>query len=161
LGRQREESLLRTLSKQQRQRLQQIQLQADGALTFTRPEIQEKLNMSPEQAQEISELVRQANEDLAQSRNALEGVFGSLVQTDPKRPNVRTITPADAPKFKAAQAKADKENESIRRTLDSAVARVLRKKQRDSFRKMCGEPFDLKRLEVPLSAPADGRRPPN
>lgn len=124
LVKQLEESWLKTLSKRQSQRLKQIQLQADGPLTFLRPEIQEKLNMSPEQIQEIEELVRQANQDLVEARNTANAVASSVTQADPKNPNRRLIAAADAPTYKAAVAKAVKDRDSIRQALDSSIAKV-------------------------------------
>jgi hypothetical protein len=53
----------RVLARGQRSRLDQIQLQAEGAIAFRRDELQQRLNLTPEQIDEIVSIVDQGNRE--------------------------------------------------------------------------------------------------
>src|SRR5260370_25911256 len=52
-----EAAALKVLTAEQRRRFAGIQLQAEGPLAFTHPEIHQRLNLSPDQVEAIGEIV--------------------------------------------------------------------------------------------------------
>jgi len=76
-------ALIKILTKPQRSRLTQIALRREGLLSaITRPDIQQKLNMSEEQIAEVATTLDQANQDRRQqqreSGKATQELFASL-----------------------------------------------------------------------------------
>ena len=134
-----ERPILDVLDSHQRSRLEQLQLQADGPAAFMRPEIQDRLRMSPEQADAIRMIYERGRQEMAQSATLPPGVtpvprgltlekrlellkskdFGTQVE------NVRTqvIT--------------------TRNAIMREIAENLNKKQRATYLKMLGEKLEF------------------
>jgi hypothetical protein len=148
-----ETARLRVLDRRQRARLQQIQLQAEGPLAFTRPEVVEKLNLDPEQLALLH---------LAVSQGQVKIANAALVRVD----DVGGGPAADVEKRSAEQVEK-RYAKSKKRSLDAVVsareevmrsiARILRKSQRDTYRKLIGEPFELSKIRnAPVAPPSAG-----
>jgi hypothetical protein len=134
-----EAPLLKILDPRQRSRLEQLQLQADGPMALRRPEIQRRLNMTPGQIEMIEEIVSEGREAMSQAATVPKGLL-------PGGPN-----------FGAEDRKKLLESEKFRSTVQEKRAAVIRvrqamstrfekqltKKQRASFQKMLGDPFDF------------------
>jgi hypothetical protein len=130
----------KVLDRRQRQRLDQLRVQIDGPFAFSRPEIQERLNLAPEQVEAIQEIVNQSREKM----------FEAIV-----------IPPAVIPEGMSPANRADheklKENKQFaehvqkgKRTLVQLrqeamrqILKVLSRGQRARYETMRGEPFDF------------------
>ena len=85
LARESDGPLLEVLNRRQRIRLEQIQLQADGFMAFRRPEIQERLNLLPDQIESIDEIINNSRQALKKAGEIPAGIL-------PPRPNPRAFT---------------------------------------------------------------------
>jgi hypothetical protein len=151
-----EAAKVRVLSPAQRARLEQIRLQAEGPAAFNRPEIQDRLNMSPEQAEEIKAIVSQGREqavrvsalppDLAEARLG--------IQTAREREQL-----AQSKNFASGVEGARNLALGVREATMREIERSLTKRQRERYRRMLGEPFDLATIR-PRGASTAARRAP-
>ena len=140
------------LEPKQRERLDEIQLQAQGPLAFTLPdspfrvfvETHPELRMSEDQLRRVRAIVDEGDKEIDKvskfpvRRNPNDGPL--TVDA------VRVL--AAAPEFQAAKAKA---RQATREARDAAIRRidqVLTEPQRATYRAMLGRPFDLSKLDV-------------
>lgn len=145
-------ALAKILNKSQRDRIHQIQLQQEGPMAVTKPEMQTKLNMSPMQIEQIAMIVderQQAQRNLfSQGRDQMAGfqsadgrfdfrAFQAKVQQDPQ--------------FKAEMDKnreaMTKQSTQLQDQSIAMIGKTLTKKQHQNFQKMQGPPFDLAKLD--------------
>jgi hypothetical protein len=127
-----EKESLAVLKPQQRARLREIQLQAEGPLAFTRPELVAALKMSPEQA----ELVRRAVEE------GREQIVSSSVVSVDSSAGKRSSAAARQTANVAERSAAVKETTEARLITKNAVFELLNKWQRDRYKRMLGKSFD-------------------
>src|SRR5262245_25517601 len=119
-----ETSLLKVLDRSQRTRLLQIQYQAEGPKAFTRPEVQERLNLSPEQIEQILAIVSQGDVELRQAILAPEDLPKDIrADIEKRRAQLESKPFQDA--IKNAEGAASKVRTSIMRD----IAKVLTKGQ--------------------------------
>ena len=180
-------AVIQELQRKQRIRLEQIKLQADGPLGFERPDVIERLGLEDTQIEMIQAI-------LAEGRGQMEQSGGFMVRTAGAMPGPgfgpgpgagdgagAGAGPGGAPpspqdlkkkfsskefqdQLKAQFEKRRKETQSVRDRMMQAIAQVLSRGQRANYRKMLGEPFDLKPLQnaapnisvTTFDAPGDG-----
>jgi hypothetical protein len=148
---------MRVLDRGQRSRLDQIQLQAEGAIAFKRDEIQRRLNLDPEQIDEIVTIVDQGNQEVY--RVATAQVETSLASQPVDA--ARNRGPSRAPVPKEGVKKSREAATSVRGKAMQSIGKVLSKKQRENYTKMLGKPFDLGKLRPdPGAKPADAKEKP-
>ena len=144
-------ALVKVLSAKQRERLAQIKLQAEGPMAFTRPEIQQRLNMDEEQVAMIGEIV-------AEGRAALSQEAALPPELRPARPlsaeEREQLHSSQA--YKTAVGKTRTAAIEVRERTMQAIAKVLTKKQRDKYQSMRGEPFGLDKMQA---TPGNSSRP--
>jgi hypothetical protein len=133
LREQAEKECLGVLKPQQRARLREIQLQAEGPLAFTRPELVAALKMSPEQAELVRRAVEEGREQIVSS--SVVSVYSSA----DKRPSAAASQTANVAERRAAV----KETTEARLETKNAVFELLNKWQRDRYKRMLGKSFDL------------------
>ena len=85
LTREDERPLLNVLDKQQVSRLEQLQLRADGPWAFMRPEVQNRLRMSPEQVELVQALFEQGARRLRNRQDSRSAPSGSTPECRPNR----------------------------------------------------------------------------
>jgi hypothetical protein len=166
-------AVMRELQRKQRTRLDQIKLQADGPLAFERPEVLERLNLEESQIELIQEILADGRGQMEQSGGLMLRTAGAMpgpgFGPGPGKagdgagadagagPGGAPPSPQDLKKkfsskefqdqLKAQFEKRRKETQSVRDRMMQAIAQVLSRGQRANYRKMLGEPFDLKPLQ--------------
>lgn len=145
-------ALAKILTKPQRERILQIQLQQEGPMAVTKPDIQKKLNMSEVQIGQIASIVderRQAQRDLfsqgqermAQFQNAEGRVDFRAIQAKMQQD----------PQFKAEMDKnreaMTKQSSQLQDQSIAMIGKTMTKKQHQNFQKLQGPPFDLEKLD--------------
>jgi hypothetical protein len=160
-----EANMLKVLEPAQRQRLDQIVYQADGPLAFTRPEVVKGLRLNEEQAGAVQTII-------AQGVERMKTASSIPIEWGPER---RSFSISELEKTMPEELKAY-QRRSLQATLAGrdetmkAIAGVLNARQRASYQKTIGEPFDLaklrnKEIEAPVpaqkkaAAPAKKKRP--
>jgi hypothetical protein len=151
LNKEEDESLLGTLSPQQRERLDQIQLQVQGPLAFARsdyrvtfvgPPLTERLKLSEDQA-------RRAKTMFDDGAKQIREVAAFPVVLDSKNapPTVEAIRKlVESPEFRAAKERASRAAREASAALTRRIEEVLTAEQRQAYHKLLGEPFDLSKL---------------
>jgi hypothetical protein len=141
-----EQSILRVLDREQRRRLEEIKLQLEGPMAFTREDFQERLNLSPDQVETIVPIVASGRAEvnkLANLRNssATDGDGNALgVRVD-----AETKDPA---KYKAWVEGRRQAAMTARSSTMQQINRILTKKQRAKYESFLGEPFDVTKLRT-------------
>jgi hypothetical protein len=135
---------MKVLDRRQRTRLEQIQLQIEGPYAFTRPEIQDRLNMDPGQIEAVTAMAHEGREEAirvsALPRDMLSTYIGGA-------PSERTkMTKSDG--YQSELDKARKAALKARAATMQRIAKVFTKKQRENYQKMLGEPFDILSLRT-------------
>jgi hypothetical protein len=133
-------SLLEILDRHQLTRLVQIQYQAEGFTVFTRPEIQERLNLAAEQVEEILAIVAEGSREISNSSILPPEVVPQGRTPEKRRVELESKTYKEAA-VKAREAAVKSCGETMRR-----IAKVFTKGQRANFEKLVGEPFDFTKL---------------
>jgi hypothetical protein len=154
LTRESEGPLMKVLDRRQRTRLEQILLQSEGPMAFTRPQVQERLNLSPDQIEAIGAIIEEGRAAIARAAEIPAGVLPAGQLTPEVR---RTLVES-----KAARAEIDKGRETVlkaRRSTMQMIAKVLTRKQRERYEAMLGEPFDMQKLQRYPSPADSGARP--
>ena len=144
--------LLNVLDQRQSARLEQIQLQADGPMAFTRPQIQERLNLAPEQVEEISGIVSQGRDAIDKAAR----VPASLVPATPRlSPELRRSLLQSKDAKRNIESSRERVSHARQATLQS-IAKVLTREQRKVMENMLGAPFDFEKTSrsTPRSQPA-------
>jgi hypothetical protein len=145
-------AILRVLNRPQRTRLDEIHLQAEGPIAFTRPELQERLNLGPDQVEEIMTIIAEGKVSMSRVSEIADDAMSRAVPVKPgEKP---TIDQSQAAALKSAQEKARKESGLIRSSMNREISRVLTKKQRSNYQRMLGEPFDLGKPTTASSRPS-------
>jgi hypothetical protein len=133
-----EESKLKLLDRRQRKRLGEIQLQAEGPMAFMRPVVQQQLNMSEEQIALIGAMIDESREQIT--------VVSALPPDLAPGGRFLSTTERDGKRYAAALEKSRTAALQVRDRTMQRILKVLTKNQRENYRKMLGEPFDLAKL---------------
>lgn len=135
-----EAGLRKILDKRQATRLDQIHYQTEGPVAFNRPEIQRRLNLSPEQIEQISAIVAEGKRRLAAASRLPTEVFPADPRSlSPEQRLAKTETKG----YKDAVAKIQGTAVEIRSAVIQSIAKLLTRRQRENYQKMVGEPFDF------------------
>jgi len=137
---------------EQRQRLDQIQLQAQGPLAFARrdygatefigPPLAERLKLSDDQARRAREIAEAGEREIAKAASF-------PVALDPKGgpPSAETVGKlVEGPEFQAAKQKARQAGRDAWAAVIGRIEGVLTDAQRGAYHKLLGEPFDVSSL---------------
>ena len=154
--RERDAMLLAVLDRPRRTRMEQIQLQALGALAFRMPNIQEKLNLSPDQIEAMMEITTGGIREEKERTDATTIAVAKSFVRDPEAPNRRIMLPKQEGVIKAEYEKLAKDLAMLRKSVDQSIYKTLSKKQRTTYEKMLGEPFDPEKLTsdpIPMATP--------
>jgi hypothetical protein len=135
-----EAALRKVLDRGQFARLEQIRYQAEGTQVFTRPEVQERLFLEPEQVRQILLIAQEGDHELHQA---------SLVPTEVMPADPQSLTTAQRRK-KLESKEYQGEVKTFRKTAVTLrgqtmkkIAKVLSSGQRARFEKLVGEHFDF------------------
>jgi hypothetical protein len=137
-----EAGLKKILDRRQFTRLEQIRYQTEGPKAFERPEVQERLNVSPEQVELIMTIIAQGEREL---------VSASLVPVE-VAPDFRNLTPEqrrasmETAAYKGAVKKFQESGVKVRGETMRMISKALTKGQRERYEKMVGEPFDFRKV---------------
>jgi hypothetical protein len=156
---------LRELQPKQRARLEQVKLQVDGPLAFERPDVIERLGLAPDQLEHIQVI-------LAEGRGEVDKGPAVMLKAGPGQgagpgaggapPSPRDMVKNFNSKefqdqIKAQLEKRRKEVLGVRDRMMQALGQALTRGQRTTYRKMLGEPFDVKALQSgPIAPPTIG-----
>jgi len=145
-----ETAVTKILTRSQRIRLEQIALQQEGQWALTRPEIAQRLNMSPEQQGLIQEIMVQMRQGmLQQAQGDLSRLLGESSgngRVDREATQADTLTPqlksqmVDMPK--KAEDRIRLQVAQGRQQASREIGKILTRKQRERFNRMLGKPFD-------------------
>jgi hypothetical protein len=134
-----ERPIMAVLDSRQRARFEQLQLQADGPSAFLRPQIQVRLNMSPEQIDVIKAIYERSRQAIVESATLPPDTkpiaFGLTVE---KR--------AEMLKSKEFGKRVENVRSRVVLARDATmreIAENLTKKQRATYLKMLGEKFEF------------------
>lgn len=133
------------LDRRQNLHLDQIHYQTEGPMAFTRLEVQRRLNLAPEQIEQIMAIVAQGKQkNLAVMKQPAQAV-----------PNFRSLTPEQrqaalqSAAYKNAKLRVQDSSVQIRGEAMRSISKVLTRRQRENYQKMLGEPFDFTKAWVP------------
>ncbi len=144
---------------EQWERLDQIQLQAQGSLAFARPEngpwaamaytgppLAERLKLADDQLKRIRTIAQQANQEIQKAAS-----FPIVMEAKTKPPSKEEIYKLlDSPEFKAAKQKARQAGKDAAAAVIGRIEVVLTEPQREAYHKIIGAPFDFSRLRGAL-----------
>jgi hypothetical protein len=133
-------------------RLEQIHYQILGPQAFSRPEVQQRLNLDPDQVQEIRMIIRQARTETRAAATIPPGVLTESFTRE------EFLAAKESKAYKDGLKGAREAALKARLSAMRAIAKVLTKGQRAKYEKMVGEPFDIKGLWTPIEPPASGAR---
>jgi hypothetical protein len=153
-----DEPLVKVLDHRQRTRLEQIQIQGEGPIVFRRPEIQRRLNLSPDQIEAIAAILVQGNEAMQQAAT-VQVELPHLGTTTPDQRKTMRESLFESKSFRPQLEKARKSVLGARQMTMRAIGKVLTRRQRENFEKMLGEPFDIARLRPEGAPPAKESKP--
>jgi hypothetical protein len=140
-------AMLKSLDAKQRTRLDQIGLQREGPDAFRSPAIQELLNMDPGQIELVTAIVDQGLQEARQVGDVPPEVRKKAL-IHQAGTNFSKIDPRYAEEYEAAKQKARKAVQDARNSTQRQIARLLTRKQRQTYQSLCGEPFDLSLLRL-------------
>ena len=150
LQQQSEAAYSKILSPAQVNRLGQIALQQQGVFAVIRPDIRrEKLNMSEDQVAQIQEIQNEMRQEQRTARANQRNVFRQFETPNGGVDIASLRDKMDSAEFKvqvAANNKAAEEADKVHDQAVVAVGKALTKKQKDSFNKMIGDPFDTTKM---------------
>jgi len=145
-----ETAVAKILTGSQRIRLEQIALQQEGLWALTRPEIAQRLNLSPEQQELIQEIMVQMRQGmLQQAQGDLSPMLGESSgngRVDREATQAEALTPELKSRMADMQKKAgDRIRQQVARGRQQAsreIGKILTRTQRERFNRMLGKPFD-------------------
>ncbi len=139
---------------EQWERLDQIQLQAQGPIAFARPDngpwsamayvgpsLAERLKLSDDQLKRIRAIVQQGDQEISKAASV-------PIPLDPKdKPTTEAIRKwVESPEFEAAKQKARQAAREAWAAVLRRIEEVLTEPQRQDYHRLVGAPFDLSRL---------------
>jgi hypothetical protein len=131
----------------QRDRLDQIELQVQNALAFDRPEVQQKLELSQTQIEQIKTIAAQSRIEIERASDVRVDIKPKDGSDSPTMEDVRAFV--QTPQFGKARRKTVQNIRLARAAMMDRVASVLNASQNAEYRKMLGEPFDVDKLDGP------------
>jgi len=146
------------LTKAHKDRLTEIELQREGPLAVTRPDIAEKLKITPEQSAQIQAIQTQSRDAQRQTfQQSMQQVNQQFQNADGSfnRQAMQEFmqSPAGQEMMQQRQVVAEQSREQM----IAAIGNVLTKKQKDAYKKLLGKPFDVAQLNGGPGGPGGGR----
>jgi Spy/CpxP family protein refolding chaperone len=145
------EAVQATLKPEQRRRLDEIHLQAQGPLAFVRPEVGpivsvepsmiERLKLSEDQVRKIKAIVRAGGDEI---QKATSFPIPLDSKEKPTQEAIRKLV--ESPEFQGAKQKAGQAGRDAWAAVIRRIEVVLTEPQRESYHKLIGAPFDLSKL---------------
>lgn len=135
-------ALQENLEPEQRDRLDQIQIQAQGPLAFERREIRRRLGLTTDQVDEIESIVDKGKDEIRKAASFPLEVNQKETQTEE---TVRKLV--DGLEFQLMKQKTRHIVLASRLATMVRIVKVLNEPQRAAYRKMLGEPFDTGKLK--------------
>jgi hypothetical protein len=130
-----------SLEPEQRDRLDQIQLQVQGPLAFTRRDFQERLGLTADQVDDIEPIVERGNDEVEKASSfSLELNRNAMQSAEAIRKLV------DGLEFQLKKEQTRHVARASRLGVTVRIVKVLTDSQRVAYRKMLGEPFDIGKL---------------
>lgn len=142
----REAALGRILTRSQRVRLQQVHYQLDGPRAFVLPEVQQRLNLSPEQREVIRAIVAQGRENREASRIVPSGILPGGRPASRADALKAALKAKETKKYQEGLATARKSAVQVRSDTMRSIYKQLGKIQRKNYERMVGEPFDFQQM---------------
>jgi hypothetical protein len=141
------------LEPEQRKRLDEIQLQAQGPLAFDRPDsgsgryagppVSERLKLSDDQVRRVRAIFEQGEKEIAKAAS-----FPIALDTKNGPPSAETIHKlVESPEFQVSKQMARQAGRDASAALIRRIEEVLTDAQRKAYHKLLGEPFDLSKLQ--------------
>lgn len=144
LSDQMEAARLAILDRRQRDRLDQIQIQAEGLMAFRRPEIQKRLNLDPAQVRQIDAIIQEGHAEFARISERSDVPRLPKVATREARLALQTSKP-----YQAALELLRQQVLTLRMTVLQRIVARLTDQQQEAYWTLCGAPFDSARLRAP------------
>ena len=147
-----EKAVWEILKPEQVERLDQIQLQAQGPLAFVRskgqpmafvgPPVSRRLKLKDDQSQRIQAIAQAGETEITRAAS-----FPIVVDPKDGPPTMETIGKlVDSPDFQAAKKKASQAGRDAIAAVIKRIEEVLTDAQREDYHKLLGAPFDLSTL---------------
>ena len=143
----RDEPAAKVLKPAQRDRLDQLELQGEGASVFLRPDVIRSLKLNEEQVEKIGSMLdglSDARRQLKDARKEADEARKAAGEADPDPESVVEKTRKEQEKEKM-RAAADQ----LGKGMMGRISAVLTRAQRGAFRKLLGEPFDFSKARAP------------
>jgi Spy/CpxP family protein refolding chaperone len=127
---------LALLDRNQRERLNQLRLQLEGPLAFIDPPLQERLNLSPEQLDQIGEVIVQGREQLSQIRERGQQTLsrGFLPKSEDIPAGSKEAKPARKPSLKNEDVPPRPEEVKTPKAQDGRTVRMIDPSKIDGLR---------------------------
>ena len=146
--------ILETLTLQQRARLDQIQLQAQGPLAFTtggndttgmvEPPLAERLDLTEDQSRRAGDIFQESAKQIEMAAS-----FPIVLASGNERPTPEVIRSfVESPQFQAAKDKAGRAGRDASAAVVRRIEEILNNEQRVAYRRLLGEPFDFSKLRI-------------
>ncbi len=137
-----EKPFLKVLDRNQAKRLEQIQIRADGYMAFMRPDVLDRLGLTPDQETAIAALVAEARTQVFAAATIAVTPAHDFTTLPEEARQARFASPD----YQAALAQVRTKVTDARTTALRAIREVLTKAQQATFKNMVGEPFDFRKL---------------
>ena len=149
-----DDAIVATLTAKQRERLDQIQLQALGPLAFAlegtdkrgmvEPALEERLEMSEDQVRRARAIFQESIKQIEKAAS-----FPIALATEIGRPTEEAVRQlVESAEFQAAKDKAGGAGREASAAVVQRIEQVLNDKQRVAYRRLLGEPFDFSKLRT-------------
>ena len=162
LRREHESAVSKVLDKAQKARLAQIELQREGLLAVTKPDVATKIKLTSPQSRKVKTILSEMRQ--AQFRGMPTppgggGPPGAGAFPGGGPPGGRPDFNSE--EFRAQLVKVMDEQKKIRAASTQKIAEILTKDQTAAFEKLLGEPFDLAKLNAgpPTADPPSAAAP--
>ena len=129
----------KVLDGRQRARLQQIVFQGDGPSALSRPEVVRALQLDDEQLEQLHEILANLVGESRQLREALKAEVPALEPVGPEQ---------EAERKEQEKARLRSGSNELNKRVLNQVKFVLSRRQRETFARMEGEPFDFSKLRA-------------
>lgn len=145
---------MKVLDKSQRERLVQLRFQLEGPVAFLNPDVQKKLNLSPEQIEMCVEIYNMGKTNMGQLKGLTQdAIVGNSQQRATKADQQESgvgqntnsaikIDPKLRDELNGRLKDLAKQTDDARSVMMKQIESILTKKQRQSYIKLCGKPID-------------------
>ncbi len=137
-----EKPYLKVLDKKQAKRLEEIQIRADGYMAFERPDVLDRLGLTPEQAEAIDARVAASRRSVfAATAIAVSAATDSTTMSEEQKQALLATKDYQAEVEKVQARVIEARSAALRE-----IRKLLTNPQQATFKNMAGEPFDFGKL---------------